>query len=62
VLRGATPAAARRAAAHALGGAGAPAVPHLMSRLRATDAEAELAMGGKVIFIPPCLFCMDNHG
>ena len=24
-------------------------------------ALAELAPGVKVIFMPPCLFCMDNH-
>ena len=22
---------------------------------------ASVAMGGKVIFMPPCLFCMENH-
>jgi hypothetical protein len=30
-------------------------------RTRTRGAPARLAMGGKVIFMPPCLFCMENH-
>jgi hypothetical protein len=25
------------------------------------DIHHDLGMGAKVIFMPPCLFCMENH-